>query len=107
VAFVVFGSLLAVRWPRVVWMHLPATAWGVLIELTGWICPLTPLENYLRKRGGSSTYQSEFIEQYLLPILYPARLTRGRQILLAILAIAVNLCLYAYIIQRARRIDEL
>jgi hypothetical protein len=107
VAFVVFGSLLAVRWPRLVWLHVPAAAWGVFIELTGWICPLTPLENYLRKRGGSSTYQGEFIEHYLLPILYPAQLTRGRQIALAILAIAVNLCLYAHIIQRAPRNNEL
>jgi hypothetical protein len=107
VAFVVFGSLLVVRWPRVTWLHVPAAAWGVLTELTGWICPLTPLENYLRERSGSSIYQGEFIEHYLLPILYPAQLTRGRQIALAILAIAVNVCLYAYITQRAHRINEL
>ena len=69
VVFVLLGGLLVVRWPRLVWVHVPAAAWGVFIEFRGWICPLTPLENYLRQRGGSSAYQGEFIEHYLLPLL--------------------------------------
>lgn len=103
VMFVVLGGTLVARWPRVAWLHLPAVAWGVFIELAGWVCPLTPLENYLRERGGSSAYRGEFIEHYLLPVLYPAALTRARQIWLGILTIVVNLCLYTYSIGRARR----
>jgi hypothetical protein len=64
------GALLVVRWPRIIWMHLPAAAWGVFIEIRGWIGPLTPVENYLRQRGRSSTYQGEFIEHYVLPWLF-------------------------------------
>ncbi len=103
VVFVVLGGLLVARWPRVAWVHLPAAAWGVLIEFAGWICPLTPLENYLRERGGSSTYHGDFIEHYILPMLYPAQLTRGRQMWLGSLAIIINLFLYTYVVRSPRR----
>jgi hypothetical protein len=103
VVFVVVGGLLVARWPRMAWLHLPAVAWGVAIELLGWMCPLTPLENGLRERAGSSAYQGDFIEHYVVPVLYPAQLTRARQIRFAVLAIVVNVCVYAYSIRRARR----
>jgi uncharacterized protein DUF2784 len=103
VVFVVLGGVLVARWPRAAWLHLPAVAWGIVVESAGWICPLTPLENYLRERGGSSAYRGEFIEHYLLPVLYPAQLTRTRQTWLGILAVVVNLCLYTYSSGRARR----
>ena len=102
VLFVAFGALLVARWPRVAWLHVPATAWGVFIEFAGWICPLTPLENYLRERAGSSAYQGDFIEHYLVPVLYPAQLTRVRQIWFGFLAIIINLCVHLYVIRRAR-----
>jgi hypothetical protein len=102
VVFVILGSLVVARWPRMAWLHLPAVAWGVVIELAGWICPLTPLENYLRERAGSSAYQGDFIEHYLVPVLYPAQLTRMRQTWFGALAIIVNLCVYIYVIRRAR-----
>jgi hypothetical protein len=76
VAFVVLGGLLVLRWRRLAWYHVPAAIWGVTIELAGWVCPLTPLEHYLRQLGGASPYQGDFIEQYVLPLLYPADLTR-------------------------------
>jgi hypothetical protein len=101
VAFVVAGGLLVARWPRLVWVHVPAAAWGALIEFQGWICPLTPLENYLRQRGGTAGYEGDFIEHYLLPLLYPAQLTRYRQMWLGSLAVAINVLVYWRIARRA------
>jgi hypothetical protein len=103
VVFVVLGALLVAHWPRLAWVHLPAAAWGVFIEFRGWICPLTPLENYLRQRGGSSAYQGEFIEHYILPLLYPANLTPRVQIWLGSMALAVNVLLYWQVIRMALR----
>lgn len=102
IAFVAAGGLLVLRWPRLAWMHLPAVVWGVVIELTGWICPLTPLENHLRRLGGSSSYSGGFIEQYLIPVIYPANLTAATQYILGGLVIAVNLVIYIIIIRKQR-----
>jgi Protein of Unknown function (DUF2784) len=103
VVFVVAGGLLALRWPRVAVLHLPAAIWGALIEFKGWICPLTPLENSLRAAAGESGYQGGFIEYYLLPVLYPAGLNRGVQLALGSLVIAVNLVVYGFLLARRRR----
>ena len=94
VAFVVLGGLLVLRRPRVAWVHLPAAAWGVCIEFAGWICPLTPLENSLRLRGGAAAYAGDFIGHYVTTVLYPAELTRGTQIALGAFAVAVNAAVY-------------
>jgi hypothetical protein len=102
VLFVVFGGLLALRWPKTVWAHLPAAAWGAWIEFTGWICPLTPLENALRERGGDAAYTSSFVEHYLIPMLYPASLTRDRQWLLGGLVVLVNVAVYGVVWARHR-----
>ena len=102
IAFVAAGGLLVLRWPRLAWVHLPAVVWGVVVEMTGWICPLTPLENYLRRLGGSSSYSGGFIEQYLLPVIYPANLTVDTQYILGGLVIAVNLFIYTIIIRKKR-----
>jgi hypothetical protein len=103
VAFVVLGGLLALRWPRVAWLHVPAALWGVGIELTGGICPLTPLENWLRRRGGEAGYDAGFVEWYLLPLLYPAALTREVQYALAALVISVNVGVYVIVVRRRAR----
>ena len=103
VVFVVLGAMLVVRWPQLVWVHVPAVAWGVFIELQGWICPLTPLENYLRQRGGSSAYQGEFIEHYILPLLYPAQLTSHRQIWLGSAVVIINILFYWRIVRAVSR----
>ena len=95
VAFVMAGGFLLVRWPRLAWLHLPAAAWGATIEFTGWICPLTPLENHLRTLGGASAYSGGFVERYLLPILYPENLTLPIQQVLGGLVVGVNLVAYA------------
>jgi hypothetical protein len=103
VAFVVLGGFLAWRWRRVAWVHVPAAVWGALIELAGWICPLTPLENALRARAGDAGYAGGFIEHYLIPIVYPAGLTRGTQIVLGAAAIAVNVVAYGALFAKMRR----
>jgi hypothetical protein len=104
VLFVVLGGLPVLRWTRVAWLHIPAAIWGVLIEYTGWICPLTPLENSLRARGGETGYAGGFIEHYIQPVLYPAGLTRGTQMVLGSLALVVNLTAYTVVLARRNRL---
>jgi hypothetical protein len=94
VLFVIFGGLLVAQRPWVAWLHLPSAAWGAWVELAGWTCPLTPLENWLRREGGGATYTSSFVERYLLPVLYPALLTPELQWLLGGLVLAVNAAVY-------------
>ncbi len=103
VLFVVFGALLALRWPRVIFLHLPAAIWGALIEFQGWICPLTPLENRLRSLGGQAGYAGGFIEHYLLPLLYPSGLTRTMQFTLGAVVVAINGLLYGLVWLKWRR----
>jgi hypothetical protein len=103
VLFVVLGGLLALRCPRVAWVHLPAAVWGVLIEYTGWICPLTPLENSLRVRGGEAGYGGGFIQHYIQPVLYPAGLTRTTQLVLGSIVLILNVAAYGIVWSRSRR----
>ena len=102
VGFVGLGGLLVLRWPRVAWAQLPAAAWGVGIEVTGALCPLTPLEQELRRRAGGSAYQGDFVSHYLLPVLYPSGLTRPAQLGLAVLVLVANLVIYAVVLRRRR-----
>ena len=95
VAFVVAGGLLVMRWPAAAWLHLPAAAWGAWIEFAGWICPLTPLENWLRREAGGAAYTSSFVEHYILPVLYPASLSRELQLTLGALVLVINAVVYA------------
>ncbi|HEX5085878.1 MAG TPA: DUF2784 domain-containing protein [Blastocatellia bacterium] len=94
VLFVAIGGLLVFKWRRVAWFHIPAALWGALIEFAGWVCPLTPLENWLRRRGGEAGYQTGFIEHYILPLIYPAPLSRGLQVVLGLLVLGFNLAIY-------------
>ena len=103
VLFVVLAGLLVPRWPLVAWLHIPAAIWGVLIEYTGWICPLTPLENSLRVRGGEAGYSGGFIVHYIQPVLYPAGLTRSTQVVLGSLVLVLNLAAYGVVVSRMRR----
>jgi hypothetical protein len=100
ILFVVAGGLL-VRWRRsVAWVHLPAAGWGALIEFMGWVCPLTPLEICARSRAGDTGYAGGFIEHYLLPVVYPAALTRDVQIALGAVVVVVNVSVYAWVFGR-------
>jgi hypothetical protein len=103
VLFVLLGGLLVLRWPRVAWLHLPAAVWGALIEFAGWVCPLTPLENRLRRAGGTAEYAGGFVEHYLLPVLYPAELTRDVQYLLGACVVVLNAGVYWWLLRRFRR----
>jgi hypothetical protein len=100
VLFVVLGGLLVLRWRRVACVHLPAAAWGVLIEFSGGVCPLTPLENWLRERAGDVGYANSFVEQYVVPTLYPAMLTRNTQFVLGMFVLGVNAGIYRRVIHR-------
>jgi hypothetical protein len=103
VVFVVAGGLLVLHRPWIAAIHLPAVAWGALIEFTGWICPLTPWENALRRRAGETGYAGGFIEHYLVPALYPAALTPSVQIALGLAVIALNLAVYGLVWRRHRK----
>ncbi|MGH8197500.1 MAG: DUF2784 domain-containing protein [Steroidobacteraceae bacterium] len=102
ILFVVLGGLVVLRAPRLAWLHLPAVAWGVLLEVFGWICPLTPLENRLRALGGEGGYAGGFIEHYLTALIYPAGLTRSMQVALGVIVIAINLVIYIRLLTRRR-----
>lgn len=104
VLFVVAGGLLALRWPRAAWAHLPAAAWGAGIELAGGVCPLTPLENRLRDLAGQAGYDGGFVEHYLLASIYPDGLTRETQVVVGLAVVAVNVLVYAGVWRRRRRV---
>jgi Protein of Unknown function (DUF2784) len=103
VGFVLFGALLVLRWPRLIWLHVPAVAWGALTELAGIVCPLTPLEVRLRELGGIAGYEGGFIEHYVTAILYPSILTRDLQIWLGCAALLPSVLIYGYVLVRWRR----
>jgi hypothetical protein len=100
VVFVLCGGLLVLRWQWMAWLHLPAAVWGAVVEFSGWICPLTPLENWLRAQGGEVGYEQDFIARYLLPILYPGGLTRNLQLLLGTVVVVLNAAIYWWLWQR-------
>ncbi|HPX30233.1 MAG TPA: DUF2784 domain-containing protein [Smithella sp.] len=105
ILFVVFGGLLVIRKPSFAWVHLPAALWGAVVEIFGWICPLTPLENHLRTLAGESVYSGDFIARYLLFLIYPENLTPSIQKGLGAGVIVINLIFYfiAFKKNRARR----
>ncbi|PKO82799.1 MAG: DUF2784 domain-containing protein [Betaproteobacteria bacterium HGW-Betaproteobacteria-11] len=97
IMFVVLGAFLTARFPRLIWLHLPALAWGAFIELSGGICPLTPLENRLRRLAGGEGYRGGFIEHYLTSLIYPGGLTREIQVAFGVGALVLNAIAYAAI----------
>jgi hypothetical protein len=103
VLFVVFGGLLVMRRRAVAWVHLPAAAWGAWVEFAGWICPLTPLENWLRDQSGGPVYASSFVERYIIPTLYPEALSRELQWLLGGFVVVVNAVVYLVVWRRVRQ----
>ena len=100
IVFVIFGGFLAMKWRRIIWLHLPAAVWGTLIEFYGWICPLTILENQLRRDNNGGAYTTGFIEHYIIPLIYPEGLTPEIQIILGIAVIVVNLFIYTLVVKK-------
>ena len=105
VIFVVLGGLLVVRWPRVAWVHVPVALYGAAIEFIGFICPLTPLEVWLRQRGGEAGYTGGFVEHYITAALYPTGLTREVQLALGNAVLVLNGIVYAVWLRRRRTRD--
>jgi hypothetical protein len=103
VAFVVLGGLLVLRRPRLAWLHVPCALWGALVEFAGLICPITPLEVALRVKAGEAAYRGDFVAHYLLPVLYPAGLTRTVQIVLGTFVVGVNVAVYGWLVFRHAR----
>ena len=103
IIFVVFGGLAGWRRPILMWLHIPAAAWGAFIELSGRVCPLTPLENRLRIAAGEIGYSGGFIEQYLIPVVYPDDLTRWVQISLGVGGVVINVVVYWLLVARRLR----
>jgi len=104
IIFVIFGGFLAIKNVKWAWLHAPAAVWAGLVEFAGWICPLTPLENWLYFRAGASTYQDSFIAHYLFPLIYPTELTRKVQFLIGTGVALISLFIYSLVLyKRIRR----
>jgi len=103
ILFVIFGGFLVSRRPRLAPVHLACAAWGAYVSLANRLCPLTPLENWFRERGGGSGYRGDFIEHYLLAVIYPTGLTATTQRVLGFTVIALNAAVYAWTLRKRRR----
>jgi len=103
VLFVVFGGLAVLRRPWLAWLHLPAAIWGAVVELAGWICPLTYVENHFRRLGGEAGYGGDFIGHYLEPVLYPTGLTPRLQVIMGVGVLVGNALIYLLLWRRTCR----
>jgi hypothetical protein len=103
VLFVLLGGLLVLRLAKLAWLHVPAVAWAAFVELSGRVCPLTPLENVLRQAAGDAGYAGDFLEHYIVAVLYPEALTRNLQVVFGAAVVLVNVAIYAVVLQRSRR----
>lgn len=106
VLFVTAGGLMVLRWAKLAWVHVPAVTWAVFIEFTGRICPLTPLEVALRRSAGDAGYAGDFIEHYVVSLLYPDGLTRDMQTMLGVAVVVVNVLFYSAVVMRARSVKR-
>ena len=100
ILFVIFGAILILKFKKVIYVHIPAVAWGAYIELSHSICPLTHLENYFLKKAGKDQYSVDFIENYIFKIIYPPALNYEIQTYLGVILIFVNLLIYYYIVKK-------
>lgn len=103
ILFVILGGLLVIHWPKTAIIHLPAAIWGAAVELFGWICPLTPLENHFRNLAGGHSYSGDFVANYLIPVIYPPNLTPSIQKTLGVMVILINVIFYVIVIRKTRR----
>jgi Protein of Unknown function (DUF2784) len=103
IIFVLFGGLLVLHHPRLAWLHIPAVAWGAIVEFMDWPCPLTTWENHFRSLAGAGSYHGDFVWHYLLQIIYPAGLTSDLHVLLGGIVVMLNLAIYAFAVARAKR----
>lgn len=102
ILFVGVGGFLVIKWQNIAFLHIPAVIWGALIEFTGGICPLTPLENKFRLAGGEAGFSGGFIEKYIISFIYPDELTRGLQTVIGFAVILINVSIYGYLLHRRK-----
>ena len=103
IIFVVFGGMLFFISTKIIYVHVPSLIWGIYIELTHSVCPLTYLENWFLQKANLTTYTEGFIQNYLVPIVYPKNLTDNLQIYLAIVLIVANMIMYGFIISKSKK----
>ena len=103
ILFVIFGALLFFASAKIIFIHIPALIWGSYIELTNSICPLTYLENWFLHKANLTTYSEGFIQNYLVPIVYPVNITKDLQIYLGIALIVINIVFYAFIFNKLKK----
>lgn len=103
ILFVVGGGVFALKYRRLIFLHTPAVIWAALLEFNAWICPLTVWENHYRRLAGEAGYEGGFIQQYLLPIIYPTGLTADVQWILGLGVIGVNVLIYGFIVRSVFR----
>lgn len=106
ILWVVLGGFVVLLRLGFVWLHLPALIWGIVVEWNGWICPLTPLENFYRAQRGVAQYRGGFIEHYIVPIIYPEGLTRSHQVIMAVALLLLNIVIYIFVIRKYRLIHK-
>ncbi|HET7436296.1 MAG TPA: DUF2784 domain-containing protein [Thermoanaerobaculia bacterium] len=94
ILFVLFGGFVVLKWPRAMWLHIPAAIWGVMIEFAGWYCPLTRWENHFLRSAGKAGYSEGFISHYIFSLIYPSGLTRGIEIALGAIVLLLNAGIY-------------
>ena len=103
IGFVILGGFMLLKWRWLIFVHLPAVLWGVLLEFQGWICPLTPLEQALRRMSGQQGYTGGFIQHYILPVIYPPALDLDIQLILGVLLILINVIIYLWVFLKPDR----
>lgn len=106
ILYVMLGAFLAFKWIKSLYLHIIVLAWGAYIEFTGTICPLTPLENWLRHEGQQQGYEGGFIQHYIIPLVYPEALTRSDQIVLGAALIAINVVIYSAVFFRRQLLKQ-
>lgn len=99
ILFVLFGGFVVLKWPKLMWVHVPAAIWGVLIEFFGWYCPLTRWENFFLREAGRAGYSGGFVSHYVFPLIYPAGLTRVHELVIGALVLTVNLAIYVKVLR--------
>lgn len=102
ILFVALGGLAVLRWPWLAWLHLPCVTWGVTVELMGWTCPLTPLENHYLRLAGAQGYEGDFLQHHLLSTIYLEALTREAQTVIGLSALFINALIYGWLLVRRR-----
>ena len=102
--FFLFGAIGARSEPWIVLFHFPLALWVCSALIMGWTCPLTPLENHLRRAAGERGYDGSFVDHYIARLFgfgteknqspVPTKNERNGQIVLGVAFGLLNLVVY-------------